>query len=183
MEERRNVQPVAEVAGADQTAIVGQRVDFDGGMSADSDGSLIGYHWDFGNGKKAEGQMRSIAYFAPGRYEVKLTVTDNSGQNNATASDTLVVTVADKPNETPVAVVEPDRPAAIDEPVSFTGAASTDRDGNILSYEWDMGDGTKLSGREVVHAYAKSGTYRPRLTVTDIPVWQTRARRPSVRSK
>ncbi|MGO4833699.1 PKD domain-containing protein, partial [Rhizobiaceae sp. 2RAB30] len=91
VEERHNIKPVA-AAGADVSAVVGQRIDFDGGASADSDGSLVAYHWDFGNGKTAEGERRSIAYFAPGRYEVTLTVTVNSGQDNATASDTLLVT-------------------------------------------------------------------------------------------
>ena len=148
-------------------AIVGQRVDLDGGASSDSDSSLIGYHWDFGNGKSAEGQKRSIVYTAPGHYTVTLTVTDNSGQANAAASDTLVVNVLDKPNTAPTAKVDADRPAAIAEPVAFSGKGSVDPDGNILSYEWDFGDGTAGNGREVVHAYVKSGTYVARLTVTD----------------
>ena len=67
VDERTNVQPVAK-AGTDVLAIVGQRVDLDGGASSDSDSSLIGYHWDFGNGKSAEGQKRSIVYTAPGHY-------------------------------------------------------------------------------------------------------------------
>jgi PKD repeat protein len=166
VEERRNVPPVAE-AGADVAAIVGQRIDFDGGASFDSDSSLVGYRWDFGNGKTAEGQKRSIVYDRPGTYVVTLEVTDNSGQDNATASDTLTVTVADRPNLSPIARVEPDRPAAIDEPVAFSGASSDDPDGNILAYDWDFGDGNAASGREVEHRYARSGTYVARLTVTD----------------
>ncbi|MGO4841307.1 PKD domain-containing protein, partial [Rhizobiaceae sp. 2RAB30] len=42
-----------------------------------------------------------------------------------------------------------------------------DADGNILVYAWDFGDGATAEGREVVHDYAKSGTYTARLTVTD----------------
>ena len=117
--ERPNVQPVAE-AGGDVEAIVGQRIDFDGSASTDEDSSLIDYHWDFGNGKTATGEKRSIAYFHPGTYTVTLTVTDNSGQENASASDTLTVTVLDRPNEAPVARAPADRPAAIDEPVRFS---------------------------------------------------------------
>ena len=166
VEERRNAAPVA-MAGADRTAIVGERVDFDGGASSDPDGSLIRFDWDFGNGRSATGERRSIAYFAPGRYTVTLTVTDNSGQDNATASDTLTVTVLDAENASPVAVVEPDRPAAIGEPVAFSGAGSSDADGNILAYRWDFGDGATGEGREVIHAYDRSGTYVARLTVID----------------
>ena len=166
VEERRNTRPVAE-AGPDVSAIVGQRIDFDGGASSDADSSLVGYRWDFGNGKQAEGRKRSIVYDQPGAYIVTLTVTDNSGQENGSASDTLTVTVADRPNVPPIAQVEADRPAAIDEPIAFSGAASQDPDGNILSYDWDFGDGTTLRGRDVVHRYARSGPYVARLTVTD----------------
>lgn len=163
---RSNQSPLAE-AGPDQTAIVGQVVNFDGGASSDSDGSVIGYAWDFGNAKLAIGQKRSIVYFSPGRYEVKLTVTDNSGQENNSNSDTLTVVVSDRANTTPVARVNEDRPAAIDEPIEFVAAASDDSDGNIISYQWDFGDGAKGAGREVVHQYAKSGVYIARLTIQD----------------
>jgi PKD repeat protein len=166
VDERPNEQPVAR-AGADAGAIVGQRIDLDGSASSDSDGSLIGYDWDFGNGKTEKGIRSSIAYFEPGTYTVTLKVTDNSGQANATATDTLTVAVLDKPNLPPEPKVDADRPAAIAEPVSFTGQGTRDPDGNILSYDWDFGDGATARGRDVVHAYAKSGIYTARLTVTD----------------
>lgn len=163
---RPNQRPQAQ-AGADRSAIVGQPVEFDGGASSDSDGSIIGYHWDFGNGKSATGQKRSIVYFFPGRYEVELTVTDNSGQDNDSDRDTLTVVVDDRPNTAPVARVSEDRPAAIGEPVEFVAGESDDADGNIISYRWDFGDGTTASGREVVHEYAQSGVYVARLTIED----------------
>jgi PKD repeat protein len=166
VEERSNRQPVA-AAGPDISALVGQPVSFDGGASSDGDGSLIRYHWDFGNGKTAVGQRRSITYFEPGRYEVVLTVSDNSGQHNATHTDTLFVAVSDAANGAPIARVEDDRPAAIDELIDFTASASGDPDGNIISYEWDFGDGANASGREVTHQYAQSGTYVARLTIVD----------------
>ncbi len=166
VEERPNERPVAR-AGDDINAIVGQAVTFDGGGSTDKDGSLLRYHWDFGNGKSAVGEKRSIAYFFPGRYEVTLTVTDNSGQANDTDTDTMTVVVSDRDNDAPIARLEEDRPAAIDEPVPFTASASVDPDGNIISYEWDFGDGKKGSGREVVHQYDKPGTYRVRLVIRD----------------
>lgn len=163
---RPNEAPIAE-AGADQNAIVGQVVDFDGGGSADNDGSLIGYQWEFGNGKSAIGQKRSIVYYSPGTYEVELTVTDNSGHENNQSSDTLTVVVANRPNTTPVARVDEDRPAAINEPIEFVAGKSEDSDGNIISYDWEFGDGAKGSGREVVHQYSQSGTYVALLTIKD----------------
>ncbi len=63
----------------------------DGSTSSDSDGSLVGYTWDFGDGSSAgSGVTTSHAYTAIGTYTVKLTVTDNSG---ATSSVTHQVSI------------------------------------------------------------------------------------------
>jgi PKD repeat protein len=53
------------------------------------------------------------------------------------------------------------------ESVTFSGAASTDSDGNITSYEWDFGDGNTASGETVTYAYSDIGAYNVKLTVTD----------------
>jgi hypothetical protein len=37
----------------------------------------------------------------------------------------------------------------------------------IASYAWSFGDGTTGTGTNVTHTYAKNGTYRINLTVTD----------------
>ncbi|MGA8247953.1 MAG: PKD domain-containing protein [Nocardioides sp.] len=53
---------------------------FDGSSSTDSDGSIVDYSWDFGDGSPAgSGVTPSHAYGALGDYDVTLTVTDNSG--------------------------------------------------------------------------------------------------------
>jgi chitodextrinase len=51
--------------------------------------------------------------------------------------------------------------------VAFDASRSTDPDGERLSYLWDFGDGKSASGRAVVHAYDRPGTYRATLRVTD----------------
>ncbi len=54
--------------------------------------------------------------------------------------------------------------------VSFSGSASTDAEGQPLSYTWDLnGDGTygDATGVSVNHTYTVSGTYTARLRVTD----------------
>ncbi|MEO0732780.1 MAG: PKD domain-containing protein [Bacteroidota bacterium] len=51
--------------------------------------------------------------------------------------------------------------------VTFDASASTDTDGNIVSYAWDFGDGNQATGASVAHTYAFNGTYPVRLIVTD----------------
>ena len=53
--------------------------------------------------------------------------------------------------------------------VSFSGAASSDPDGAIVSYRWDLdGDGfDDATGVSAARAFSSAGTYSVRLTVTD----------------
>lgn len=51
--------------------------------------------------------------------------------------------------------------------VNFNGSASTDPDGSISSYIWAFGDGASGTGATTSHTYSTSGSFSPRLTVTD----------------
>jgi glucose/arabinose dehydrogenase len=51
--------------------------------------------------------------------------------------------------------------------VTFDATASSDPDGDALSYRWDFGDGSSSTAPLVTHTYAEPGQYVPRLTVTD----------------
>ena len=53
------------------------------------------------------------------------------------------------------------------ESVSFSAEASSDRDGEIVSYNWDFGDGDTGVGMNIEHTYYHSGQYNVTLTVTD----------------
>ena len=50
---------------------------------------------------------------------------------------------------------------------TFLGDTSRDPDGTIVSYSWDLGDGTKATGVSVSKTYAAPGNYVAKLTVTD----------------
>jgi PKD repeat protein len=52
--------------------------------------------------------------------------------------------------------------------VALSAAASSDPDGDALTYAWDFGDGSTASGVAVSHTWAQNGVYTVRLVVTDI---------------
>lgn len=157
-----NAQPNVDI-GPDLISAVGQEVDFDGGKSFDSDGELSKYVWDFGDGSSGEGLYISHTYTKPGKYTVTLTVIDNAGVSNSNAADQLIITVNDKP----VAEAGPDKIVAVGEVVPFDGTGSIDRDGKIIEYRWDFGDGGKGTGEKPTHVYKKSGKYKVLLTIKD----------------
>ena len=51
--------------------------------------------------------------------------------------------------------------------VTFDGSASSDPDGDALTYAWDFGDGATGSGVKPTHSYADNGPYSVTLTVSD----------------
>ncbi len=157
-----NARPVAE-AGNGGRAAIAQVVTFDAGQSADTDGTLAAYRWQLGDGTVKQGRKIEHAYARPGTYKVTLTVTDDAGVENSAGTDSTDIFV----NAPPVPVAGEDAVLTIGQTVVFDSRASADTDGHIISRHWDMGDGTRLSGLSVEHAYAKPGTYAVTLTVTD----------------
>ena len=154
--------PVAD-AGEPVTAAPGEPVAFDGSGSTPSDSPLTGYHWTFADGAEAEGAAATHAYERPGLYRAVLRVEDESGHPCDFGSATREVTV----NFPPVAEAGEAQSAATGETITLGGGASYDVDGKVATHRWDMGDGTRLDGATVTHAYADPGVYTATLTVTD----------------
>lgn len=55
----------------------------------------------------------------------------------------------------------------INQEISFDASDSSDADGEVVSFEWDFGDGGSASGKAVTHRYSQCGEYEVILTVTD----------------
>ena len=51
--------------------------------------------------------------------------------------------------------------------VSFTGSKSFDRNGSLLSYSWDFGDGNTAYAADTIHVFSDPGTYKVMVTVTN----------------
>jgi len=157
-----NRAPVASFTESAETVYTGESITFNAGSSYDSDGSILSYLWDFGDGANATGVTTSHSYADDGMYTVTLTVTDNDG---ATASANSIKTVL---NRNPVAsFIENATTVLTGEVIHFDASASYDQDGSIVGYFWNFGDGTNGTGVVVNHSYADDGTYVVTLTVTD----------------
>ncbi len=58
-------------------------------------------------------------------------------------------------------------PAAALALVAFNGTGSVSPGHNIVSYQWNFGDGATKSGGSVTHDFGAAGTYTVTLTITD----------------
>ncbi len=67
-------------------------------------------------------------------------------------------------NQPPVAVISK---SCNELTCDFSGAGSTDTDGQISTYQWSFGDGNTAVGAQVQHTYNANGNYTLSLTVTD----------------
>jgi PKD repeat protein len=161
-----NSPPTAVAYPDYQVVAAGEDAWFYGGLSSDSDGYIVSYEWNFGDGNIGYGINITHKYTAPGFYNVSLTVTDNEG---ATDTDYCVVEVTGTSGKyPPVSIPNPESQTVnVGEPAFLYGGSSYDPDGYIVSYEWDFGDGNFGSGENVSHAYTTPGEYTVSLTVTD----------------
>ena len=130
---------------------------FDARASADPDGTVVSWAWDFGDGITGTGSTPTHVYNGPGPYTVALTVTDNVG-------GTGTITHPVDPNAPPVPVIDVTCDATL---CSFDSSTSSDPDGTIASRSWTFGDGGTSTAVAPTHTYATGGTFTVTLVVTD----------------
>ncbi len=82
--------PVAAFSFEPETPTVGEVVTFDASASYDSNGYIVGYAWDFGDGTNGTGMIVDHIYLAEGTFTVTLTVTDNDGLSDTARADVSV---------------------------------------------------------------------------------------------
>ncbi|AIG26517.1 PKD domain-containing protein [Brevibacillus laterosporus] len=70
-------------------------------------------------------------------------------------------------NLAPVVEINGPYTGVVAESVSFSSKGTRDKDGKIMSYQWDFGDGQTSQEENPTHVYAEAGTYEISLQVTD----------------
>jgi PKD repeat protein len=99
-----------------------------------------------------------------GPTEVRIVFTNDavvSGQDRNLIVDVVRITSA---NGAPVAAFDAS-PTSLTVAVDASG--SSDPDGDVLTFQWDFGDGSTATGPTATHTYGAAGTYTVGLTVSD----------------
>jgi C1A family cysteine protease len=91
-----NIPPAAIISTDILEGLAPLAINFDGISSFDSDGSIISFKWEFGDGTSGIGNQTSHVYTTGGTYTAKLTVTDNLG---ASGTSTIVIKITSPPPE------------------------------------------------------------------------------------
>jgi YD repeat-containing protein len=165
-----NRRPTASFTMSPSPARLNQTVTFNGSSSSDPDGSIVKYEWDLdGNGSyetTTTSPTVTKSYATEQSVTVGLRVTDNSFGTDST-TNTLFVGNA-PPNASFTATPNP---AITDQTVSFNASTSSDPDGSVVKYEWDLdGNGTyetTTTSPTTSKSYSTTGTVNVGLRVTD----------------
>lgn len=133
---------------------------------------VVLYNWDFGDGETEIGdRVVSHDYTKKGSYTVKLTIEKQNILTGEEAKDihTKEVSITDQSLTASFEATPQSGESPLE--VEFDGSKSTDPDGKIGKYEWDLdGDGTFEEDYEdqvtFKYKYEKIGTYEVVLRVT-----------------
>jgi len=202
--------PIAILNATTLTGYVPLQITFDATASTDPDGTIVSYMWDFGNGEQpvSNGTGRPVespgslststvttipdpvkvvtkSFNVPGTYNVTLTLTDNSGHQAMVQKKVIV----EDQMRSPLAILNASADTGYAPlTVMFDASASSDADGRIVSYSWDLGvlSETPPGGRSTVPVsqpgsvpsalvssctvtkiYSKPGVYYVTVTVKD----------------
>ena len=155
-ETTENQAPTASLTVSDNEVPFGTVVTFDGTGSSDSDGTIVKYIWQFGDGAVMETVTKTVTHtFAmPGQYMPVLTVLDDKGLTGSSWNNVPTVAVANPP--TPVD--DAGEPDPTDDTTPFVYAAVSNTlidtntavkfDGNS-SFGFELGNGQPAAGDNI----------------------------------
>jgi len=138
-----NTKPIAD-AGVDQSASVGDNVQLDGSASRDANGDTLTYQWRIVSTPPTAGSQAilsnvtavnpTLVVDVEGYFTLELIVNDGTIDSEP---DVMLINTMDE-NTTPVANAGPDQSFQINQTLMLDGSASSDTDGDQLTYHWSI---------------------------------------------
>ena len=133
-------QPPVSNAGTDKSVWVSETVQLDGSASNDVDGDTLTFNWSLVSKPSGSSAVLSdtkavkptIAVDVAGSYTVQLIV--NDGTVNS-VPDTVMISTE---NSAPVSHAGADQAVLVDDAVQLDGSASSDADGDTLTFKWSF---------------------------------------------
>ncbi len=159
--EEINSSPVAIINYDKDIAGINEVFNLDCTKSNDPDGDELSYEWILPDGDKETKNTIRISFDEFGEYEVSLTVSD--GELDDTESIKLIVE-----NQAPIAEANQYfYDVKVGDTVILSAEPSSDPEGDELTYEWTLPDGSVLEGLEVEYVPQEGGTFSIELVVSD----------------
>lgn len=118
-------------------------------------GSIVSWHWDFGDGDTSSLQNPVHLYSSAGTYSVSLTTSSGTCENTFMR----LITIAPQPTANFSATS-----GCSNTMTPFTDL-STIASGNLTNWEWNFGNGDTSSSQNPVYSYPTGGNYLVTLTV------------------
>ncbi|MBX7183361.1 MAG: PKD domain-containing protein, partial [Bacteroidia bacterium] len=139
----------------DENPCPGQEINFHRLFSA----AGLSVSWDFGDGSTSNQANSTHVYSSPGIYSVSVTVTNANGCSKTNTLSNLIHIAIPTANFSAAPTVANCPPLL----ASFTDQSSSD----VISWQWDFGDGTNSVIENPGHLYVVSGNFQVGLVVTN----------------
>jgi len=164
-----NSRPVANFSYTPPKPIKGETTTFNGSLSTDEVGNISSYTWSVSNlaidSFSGEGnQIWNVNFAEYGNGTVTLNVTDNDRVWNTTSEN---ISVYARP--VPQFTSSPAQPFR-NETITFNASDSSDEDGEITNYQWDLngnGSYTDATGNVSTANFSSYGNHTIGLKITD----------------
>ncbi|MBU2554031.1 MAG: PKD domain-containing protein, partial [Bacteroidetes bacterium] len=128
------------------TSCVGYLISFTGTATT----NMALWSWDFGDMHVANGSIVTHAYSAPGTYTIRLIAETPDGCSDTVYTQLII-------NQLPMAdfLVAPNDTVCLGDQVSFSASGTPD----IVTWNWNFGDGNLATGQSVGYTYGNAGVY------------------------
>ncbi len=126
--------------------------------SVANDGNIASWNWTFGDNSSANIGQPQHMYSTIGQFNVDLAITTTYGCSNQTARGINIWEIPSPQIAT--------NDACLHDSISMADISSADSS-ILLTYTWDMGDGTSSSLANPMHTYAQYGNYDVTVTVAN----------------